>query len=211
MTYTLINGVKQTAMSYNKYEIKYENGGTRDTSLNELLLDTSNNMCFENPLLFALFNTHQITDFKKTNITNKLNTSSKNIVIKVGQFGSGATTKDVSFGFVDNPPADDTAGDDTAGDDNPPTNVIFLNGSLFGQIKDDEVKKYALVLLEKYYNETDESINKPTIQEKKIIRKLCKDGVTLNDGVNQGGGNPTKDSTRSSQKKTRKKRKTPKK
>ena len=191
-TYTLINGVKQTAIIPGKYVIKYENGGTinTDTVLNELLLDASNNMCFGNPLLFALFNTHQITDFKKTNITNKLNTSSENIVIKVDKFGSGAKTEDVSFGFI-------TTKDASA-------NFIFLHSDLFEDIKTDkydkhdEIRKYALVLLEKYYNGEN---NKEDDKEK--IKTLCKSKKE----VTHDGGNTTKDPIVSSQKKTRKKRK----
>ena len=187
MSYTLINGVKQTAISYNKYEIQFQNNENKTETVVEslLIIDINNKKyCFNNPLLFALFNENKTDINSKTDITNKLNNSSENIVIKVDQFGYGATTKDVSFGFVDT---------------SPPTNgpnVIFLHSRWFDQIDNDEVKKYALVLLEDYYNKNQDDREK--------IKTLCANNV-------QSGGNPTKDSTGSSQKKTRKKRKIPKK
>ena len=195
-TYTLINGVKQTAISYKKYEIQFQNNENKtETNVESLLTIENQKYVFENPLLFALFKEFNADINSKTNITNQLNTSfSKNIVIKVDKFGSGAPTNDVSFGFVDN---------------SAPTNVIFLHGSLFKQVENDEVKKYALVLLEKYYNEIANDKQKPTGAEKKIIRNLCKNGVKINSGV-VTGGNPTKGSIHSSLKKTRK-RKIPKK
>ena len=193
MTYTLINGVKQTAKMPGKYEIQFQNNDNyTETDVTNLLTIENQNKkyCFKNPLLFALFNENNSDINSKTIITNKLNTSSENIVIKCN-FGSGAKTEDVSFGFVDKSPP------------NNGPNVIFLHSSWFDQTDNDEVKKYALVLLEQYYNA--EESKKPTDDEKQIIRTRCATQVTTN------GGNPTKDSTRSSQKKTRKKRKIPKK
>ena len=188
--YTLINGVKQTAKILGQYEIKYENGGNKKLEeLTDLLTysDNTYKMYFNNPLLFALFNTHQNQISKKKNISNSIkDTSSENIVIKVGQFGYEAKTDDVSFGFVDiNPPSNGT-------------NVIFLDSSWFDQIKDDEVKKYALVLLEQYYNDKDNT------GDKDKIKTLCAQIV-------QGGGNPIKGSTRSRTLTKTRKRKIPKK
>jgi len=187
--YTLINGVKQTAMSYNKYEIQFQNNdNTTKTDVTNLLTIEDKKYCFENPLLFALFKEFNPDINSKTNITNNLNTSfSNNIVIKVDKFGSGAKTEDVSFGFVE-----------PTVDDNPPANVIFLHSSLFNQVDNDEVKKYALVLLERYYNDNNNSNNR----EK--IKTLCKE-------VKQSGGNPIKDSTRSRTLTRKRKRKIPKK
>ena len=184
-TYTLINRVDQINKVSSGYKIKYNyNNTTNDIS--GLLISNHNgkDFYFKNPLIFALFKSHSADENNDTNIDD-IKQTSEHIVIKVGQFGSGATTKDVSFGFVDKSPSN---------------NVIFLNSSLFEQIKDDEVKKYALVLLEDHYNKNQHN-------DKDKIKELCKtDGNQIS-----AGGNPTKDSTRSSQKKTRKKRKIPKK
>lgn len=187
-TYTLINGVKQTAISYKKYEIQFQNNDNKtETNVESLLTIENKKYVFKNPLLFALFNEHNTDINSKTNITNKLNTSfSNNIVIKVGQFGSGAKTEDVSFGFVD-----------ANASDNAP-NVIFLHSSLFNQVDNDEVKKYALVLLEKYYNDNKNSNNRVK------IKKRCETDV-------QSGGNPIKGSTRSRTLTKTRKRKIPKK
>ena len=190
-TYTLINGVKQTG--YTKFQIQYKSSETKSgNELDALLKQDEKKMCFENPLLFALFNKHPnektdsdtlITDLIKTTFSNK-------IVIKVDKFGSGAKTEDVSFGFI-------TTKDASA-------NFIFLHSDLFEDIKTDkydkhdEIRKYALVLLEKYYNGEN---NKEDDKEK--IKTLCKSKKE----VTHDGGNTTKDPIVSSQKKTRKKRK----
>ena len=198
-TYTLINGVEEKTIRPGNYQIEYEYGEditSSDTSFNKLLLDNSNNMCFENPLLFALFDKHKTT-YKKTNIKTNITTLIKetysdNIVIKVNNFGHGENIKDVSFGFI-------TTNEDAS------ANVIFLHSDLFEDIKTDrydkhdEIRKYALVLLEVYYNDTNQN-------EKKKIRTLC-NRPEQSDSEQFNGGNTTKDPIVSSLKKTRKKRK----
>ena len=187
MVDTLINGVEQLNKVSSGYKIKYNYDTTDDIS--DLLISNHNgkDFYFKNPLIFALFKSHSADENNDTNIDD-IKQTSEHIVIKVGQFGSGATTKDVSFGFVDK---------------SSPNNVIFLNSSLFGQFKgsgSDEVKKYALVLLEQYYNDNNNSNNRDK------IKTLCAAESTIH------GGNPIKDSTRSrTLTKTRKKRKIPKK
>ena len=211
--YTLINGVEKKGRL--KVQIQYKNGGTKSGDVLNTLLkyeQGGKKMCFENPLLFALFNKIPTPTTDSGIDIPEITETSEKIVISIAKFGSGGTTDKVSFGFVvDNPTTNASAGNDnphannaSAGDDNPPTNVIFLDDSLFGQINDDEVKKYALVSLEKYYNETEEN-NNPTEEQKQIIRTLCKTKVK------QGGGNPNKSSTRSKTLTKTRKRKIPKK
>ena len=191
-TYTLINGVEQVNR-VSGYRIKYKYGTT--TNIDNFLeykstqsSQSSQSIYFNNPLIFALFKSHFANEGGNSNIDaiSQIKTSSENIVIKCN-FGSGAKTEDVSFGFVE-----------PTVDDNPPANVIFLHSSLFNQVDNDEVKKYALVLLERYYNDNNNSNNR----EK--IKTLCKE-------VKQSGGNPIKDSTRSRTLTRKRKRKIPKK
>ena len=192
MTYTLINGVNQLNKVSSGYKIEYKYGTT--TNIDNFLeyKSTKNrpSIYFNNPLIFALFKSHFANEGGNSNIDaiSQIKTSSENIVIKVGQFGSGAPTNDVSFGFVDKPPNGNQY------------NVIFLHSSLFDQFTgngSDDVKKYALVLLEQYYNHIDNTGDKDKIKDR------CATNV-------QRGGNPTKGSIHSSLKKTRK-RKIPKK
>ena len=244
MSYTLINGVKQTAISLNKYEIQFQNNGNKTVKEGEVkdLFIYEKKYCFKNPLLFALFqkdavgnheqaeekaekkeanegeeeaevekgtkankgedanesknvNTEEAKDAKevekKKNIKNEkdniignkydiknIDIKSENIVIKFKQF-SYKLDNDVSFGFIDITTEI----------------VISLHGSLFGQFTgnwSDSVKKYALVLLEQYYNDPN---NKG---DKDKIKSLCEKEVTTE------GGNPIKGSKRSNQ--TRKKK-----
>ena len=180
--YTLIRKVNliKSGFSNKKFEITFDGINENEIvekSENYFTVTHSNkNYCFHNALVYVLFQNYKenITDNNKVDkvkiditadITNIREFNSDKILIKFSQFNYD-TYVDTGFGFI--------------GKDK----YIHMGSSLFSGFIDDSLKRYALILLEKYYNRDDNG------NERDKIKDLCMNTVV------SGGGKKRHNRTR---------------
>ena len=166
--YTLIRKVnlKKSGFSNKKFEITFdgikENVNVGNTENYFTVNHDKKNYCFLNPLVYVLFQKYRnnITDDNKVkiDITKDINTGSNNILINFTNFDYNNYTAP-KFGFK--------------GNDN---KFIPITPHLFSGFIDDSLKRYALILLEKYYNDN----NNKNEQDK--IERLCMTSIVSGGG-----------------------------
>ena len=167
-TYTLIKQVnlKISGVYNKKYEITFDGiNENKNVGKSENYFTVNHDQkyyCFINPLVYVLFQNYKenITDNNKVkiDITKDINTGSNNILINFTNFDYNKYTAP-KFGFK--------------GNDN---KFIPITPHLFSGFIDDSLKRYALILLEKYYNDNSNS------DERDKIKELCMTSILSGGG-----------------------------